>query len=938
MTLVSGYSFRVDQALHGYDGGHRLLALSRSLNSQNQYTALKLSDRSAPTSYIPPFGYLTGYPFPDDGVYVLSRTWAASEVKRPGSVWTHSLLIAFTDLAQLDDAGQLVSLFQKPNSIKDYGRYMHPLKFETSHDFTGTDVEILLARSIVTALYSEPSKQIFLTINDQATAESVVMGIWSQQWPRLRRGFRFCTLTSRDRSTSGHRFDLQLRSSKFKRSSHWPEIRQSRVSYGTDLDIWVEVCLQDLTAGQHPLRDFLRQAGGDLKNGRSRFAELCELYAHVSNEKDTSAIERILKYVEHHLSPDEGRLLRKMTIESAIREAEFLSDYSLITILPYLTSDKMNLFPKDTIPKVAYRYWEIDPSILLMPTVPSEIRNEFGPIVKKMTLVDIWKVMQRHESLFKAVLNVKPEVLVLPQIWSGEVDTDLIRQFKRIRAKKLKKNILSTVISADRRDLAPVVIDWLGWKFSVESLIVGSENISETGIKYLSEALTRSPNIGRTIGEYLIDIENPLSKSVIHILCEQVKPSDTIADKDLNPDPWATAWSASTGNLDAHSVDAVYIFFVERAFSLNSGVSTSLLSIAFDPILDRVSFQKISSNNRSHLSRLFNSSGWWSGSYERRFLQAIAEIVIAARLSGSQLLALSQNDKRLVELLKVIAETKRGRKYLRKLKIDAELSSFIDHMLITNMAKVNESEGMAVYVDAELGLNLPLKKDPIQFAVMREDGLSSNIWRVWIEKLGVVHLACLDEKEHVKISIFKSGKQRITFKKKSDHELNLDNKFWRQWREPPFFNQPGVTQSFKLVLPNMGLGISPESRQGNSSYWKKNQVYVKASNDKLVTVISLFVADKKLNLKRREAYSIPLGALRVQSGYNLWIVVHQEIEGGLKQKLEKPINRLPKALTAGRRAKGLLDGNALHRCLQGKSEEGWAYMVVESLLRSQNWR
>ena len=670
MTRASKHSFTIDQALHGYEGGHRLLSVSRKINSRNQHAALQLSDRTVPPNYLPPSGYLTGYPFADDGVYVFSRTWAAPEMHRPGCVWTHSLLIAFTDLAQVNDIGQLTTLFRKPDASRDHSGYTHPLEFEAKPGSLNPKIDISLARSIVTALYGDPNEQVFLTVDDQAAAEAVVLAIWSQQWPRLRRGFRFCTLTFRDRSTSEHRFDLQLRSSRFERASLWPESRQAKSYRDTDHGAWIDPCLQDLAAEQHPLRDFLRQAGGDIAEGRVRFAELCELYGHTSNEREIAAVERRLDYVEHWLPSNEGRLLRKATIEDAVRQITSLNDQSLTTLLPYLQKG-VTSFSKDTAAKLARRYWAIDPNILLASTTPSEIRGALGLIAKEMTLIDAWEVMRRSETLFKAILKVKPEVLTLPQIWHGESDDVLIDQLECIQAKSLKRRILHTVISANRHDLAHIIVDWMGSELLLNGLITGTEEISDTGIHFLSEALTRSLNTAGLIGKYLLDVENPLPKPAIHAFTKQVQPSDTVGNERQNADPWAVAWTVSTGNLDAHSTDAVRVFFVERAFSLFSPTSASLLVIAFDPLCDRLARHTVSYDNRARLSRQFDLWDWWDWSYEGRFMRVVAKFAVVAKLSTPALLNLTQNDWRLVELLRMIASTKRGRQFLKARKREA---------------------------------------------------------------------------------------------------------------------------------------------------------------------------------------------------------------------------------------------------------------------------
>ena len=386
----------------------------------------------------------------------------------------------------------------------------------------------------------------------------------------------------------------------------------------------------------------------------------------MAREKKIPTIERTLEYVQHQLPPDEGRLLRKSAVDNAVRHAVFLNDRSLIAILPYLPKNFAD-FSKDTAPKLARRYWEIDPNILLAPAIPDEIRKELRQITEELTPEDAWETMQRGADLFAAILEAKPEVLVLPQMWGGQTDKVSIEQLRHVHAKSLKEHILKTVISANRHDLAQIIVDRMGSEFLLESLINSNGEISKTGIHFISEALTQSNDVGQTISKYLLDVEKPLPKRLIHALTNQVRPSDHVDGKNKVSDPWAIAWTTSTGDLDAHSTDAVYIFFVERAFLLASPASFSLLRIAFDPLFDRLSRYEISYDNRVRLSHQFESANWWDWSYAWRFMRTIANFTIAVELPESDLLTLTQNEQRLVELLYMIAHTKRGRRYLKAL-------------------------------------------------------------------------------------------------------------------------------------------------------------------------------------------------------------------------------------------------------------------------------
>ena len=67
-----------------------------------------------------------------------------------------------------------------------------------------------LAKTLMAALYRIPCKPVISFDENPAVSEEAVLAIWGQQWARLRRSFRFCTLALSDRSTKDSTFDLQL--------------------------------------------------------------------------------------------------------------------------------------------------------------------------------------------------------------------------------------------------------------------------------------------------------------------------------------------------------------------------------------------------------------------------------------------------------------------------------------------------------------------------------------------------------------------------------------------------------------------------------------------------------------------------------------------------------------------------------------------------------
>src|SRR2546423_675466 len=116
------------QALFGYREGHRLLQASRKFNSATERVLLMLTDMSGPRMVSGFEEYISGYPLPSEDFYALTKTWYAHEMKRPGCVWSHVILIRTEDLSQIGDAARLITLFKDPRET-NVRHYIAPAEF-----------------------------------------------------------------------------------------------------------------------------------------------------------------------------------------------------------------------------------------------------------------------------------------------------------------------------------------------------------------------------------------------------------------------------------------------------------------------------------------------------------------------------------------------------------------------------------------------------------------------------------------------------------------------------------------------------------------------------------------------------------------------------------------------------------------------------------------
>ena len=125
---------KIHQLLHGYLQGHNLLTSSKKMDNEDLDLMKRLSDW---TGFLPhdDEGYLTMYPLPsNNNLYVIAKTWYASEMKRPGCVWTHSIIIDLTDIVDGFNFIDLLNLFVRPrnNNYENYSKVIdyRPSKVE----------------------------------------------------------------------------------------------------------------------------------------------------------------------------------------------------------------------------------------------------------------------------------------------------------------------------------------------------------------------------------------------------------------------------------------------------------------------------------------------------------------------------------------------------------------------------------------------------------------------------------------------------------------------------------------------------------------------------------------------------------------------------------------------------------------------------------------
>ena len=289
-----GARIQIHQALFGYESGHHLLHTSLPLPADARQSLAIATDLSG-SAGIDYEAAITGMPVPGTEHYALFCTWLAEEMPRPGCVWTHVLLVEFTDLAAISDLGQLRMLFRRPRSANSRG-YSTPLTLTADNDLIPEPLPLsveVCAPAILGALYGKPTLSVVVVEPRHVSLTSLVFSAWSQQWPRLRRNFRFSTGSLADRGRTGIAFDLQITPESNRRAwSSNTKLEMVDVENGVSIAEqapWLTETVHDLTRPDHSnFRSFLRTSGADVAAPRMAFAKIAKVFAVIRQKEDWS--------------------------------------------------------------------------------------------------------------------------------------------------------------------------------------------------------------------------------------------------------------------------------------------------------------------------------------------------------------------------------------------------------------------------------------------------------------------------------------------------------------------------------------------------------------------------------------------------------------------------------------------------------------------------
>ncbi len=499
---------KVNQTLHGYENGHRLLTSSKKFPKNIERKLLILSDLSGSSSTKGFETYISGYPLNEIYSYAISKTWYAPEMDRPGCVWTHTLIIENLHLEWI--TREIIREFKKPKGLQNLSSYRKLISIYPSdnlHDNLDLNVYKDLLCEILNNLYSNSSKPIYLVSNNSDDFETLILNVWNQQWPYLKETFSLCSGSIASRKNNGKQFDLQIipkkNYGKIKRNSDdGIFIDPINLSINKEYPSWVKTAVTDLIyrENNHSLKNFLKDVGNEKNNGRAEFSKYSIAYK-ILDEFNTSQItfyNLVDEVGELFPLPSEGKLLKSCLFISNFEGSKYISkNIGHKDILSALCkTDYYHAYDQKTlgIEEKATALWKTSRknAVELAQDLISTNINPIGEsfligISKVISDADLESVLNANRNLFQIFLQYNPLLASSTYIWKSEListrdifnllisspnlnPTSSIKIINAILDSGVT-NIASEVIQHFKIDAIEILLNWI--LFSEQSISKG---------------------------------------------------------------------------------------------------------------------------------------------------------------------------------------------------------------------------------------------------------------------------------------------------------------------------------------------------------------------------------------------------------------------------------------------------------------------------------
>lgn len=682
---MSSSNFQLHQTLHGYFDGHRLLKSSRELPVEVERTMLILSDMSGPRMVRGFETYLTGYPLKAIKSYAFARTWYAPEMARPGCVWTHTLIIQNSDLARILDLNPILNNFIRPEpNPKSWEQYsselmMYPEELSSNSNKLRDDPMFQeLALRALLALYSMPLSQVFLSA-DRASAdyELLTIALWSQQWARLRRNFRFCTGSIANRKMYNETFDWQIIP-----YTNYREIKREvpdAVFIDTrdilnDVPKWASFALGDLFNPQpNELRRFLREFGAETSKERPDFIPLLLLYSeYLRVSQGTERISKLTKLIAKLFpSPLDGMRVKARVFggkdSKLIKRSPYSLNLSEAALLEELAStEHYHAFDAEVL-NIKARAAQLvntdfNQASVIACSISSSKLTPIGEhyidgIYEGIVLSNELAITADKFDLLYSLLRQKPELAQSPVLW--RVSADEQRKFVKFILNVIRptnediKHIVTAMLNGGS-DAVVHDIPRIYRNTVIETLLSWCNTLNETEPLSLGVEWKRLLSFNPDICIKWLKNNRQISSGTLLLLAAILDPNSSYVIKG-GVSIWGKVASIAKAQVEGTDLISIMSFLLALGFNNPGAGAVKLVIEAYETVHNAAENNQLSDPNW-HVLEYLSPTVSWGGEWDKceRLTGALIDYFMQYRWTHKDFLKCLRNP---VLLQKILIQT-----------------------------------------------------------------------------------------------------------------------------------------------------------------------------------------------------------------------------------------------------------------------------------------
>lgn len=482
---------KVQQLLHGYNQGHNLLAGSIVIaSSVDMDRMMALSDWSEFENPIDAdSSYITAYPLPDSSYYAVAKTWYASEMKRPGCIWTHTLLLGINDLENGFDIRMLMSLFKRP-CVDEYDDYCREIIVDNSKIESPLFDEapnIPCIGLLYQQLIENKEPLIFRIERSSYFYQGLCLILMRHIPAQILKDLSFCTGSAKIRSINGKPINLQFLSTNINGSKS--------LMLNKDLsedNHWMRPIITSIQHEKNEIPTLLQLYSSDIKNSLLKFKSLMKIFLLI--DETQNSIEPKIEQLRNIISIivagfpqiNEGLKLKKRFLQKDMtqlfcNESTFI--YEMATTKSVSSFD-YSFFNFNVRVESLFNLEKASYVFLLENLSNTANLNDAGKAIlvnstKLLSSTDLCDIMHNHWALFMSLISIefsllnseewlslnKPqfkEVLILFESNIPENYKFWKNLFQKILAEQICISIrLAEIIKDNIQETEPVILDFL---------------------------------------------------------------------------------------------------------------------------------------------------------------------------------------------------------------------------------------------------------------------------------------------------------------------------------------------------------------------------------------------------------------------------------------------------------------------------------------------